>query len=162
MVSSLFTLPYIGKKENLIFLIFKEIQSGAVAKSYMRKGFLIYEEMRKYFPIYEETVSHICMLHSKFPYIWGKFDFIFYQCTYQPPFRPCRGQFCPLFGQWLVGEMLAGIINPNQNFFIWQRPNKVSETWTQPVKSLIYTGAIIKVNCAEMHRTGYMWKNQRL
>jgi hypothetical protein len=29
---------------------------GAVAKSYMRKGFLIYEEMRKYFPIYEEAV----------------------------------------------------------------------------------------------------------
>jgi hypothetical protein len=25
---------------------YKEIQSGAVAKSYMRKGFLIYEEMR--------------------------------------------------------------------------------------------------------------------
>ncbi len=39
----------------------KEIQSGAVAKSYMRKGFLIYEEMRKYFPytVYEEAVSHI-------------------------------------------------------------------------------------------------------
>jgi hypothetical protein len=36
------------KKENKIFLIYKEIQSGAVAKSYMRKGFLIYEEMRKY------------------------------------------------------------------------------------------------------------------
>jgi hypothetical protein len=29
------------KKENKIFLIYKEIQSGAVAKSYMRKGFLI-------------------------------------------------------------------------------------------------------------------------
>jgi hypothetical protein len=41
------------------FLIYKEIQSGAVAKSYMRKGFLIYEEMRKYFPIYEEALSHI-------------------------------------------------------------------------------------------------------
>ncbi len=27
-----------------MFLIYKEIQSGAVAKSYMRKGFLIYEE----------------------------------------------------------------------------------------------------------------------
>jgi hypothetical protein len=40
-------------------LIYKEIQNGAVAKSYMRKGFLIYEEMRKYFPIYEEAVSHI-------------------------------------------------------------------------------------------------------
>jgi hypothetical protein len=41
------------------FLIFKEIQSRAVAKSYMRKGFLIYKKMRKYFPIYEEAVSHI-------------------------------------------------------------------------------------------------------
>jgi hypothetical protein len=39
------------KKENIIFLIYKEIQSGAVAKSYMKKGFLIYEEMRKYFLI---------------------------------------------------------------------------------------------------------------
>jgi hypothetical protein len=47
------------KKENQIFLIYKEIQSAAVAKSYMRKGFLIFEEMRKYFPIYEEAVSHI-------------------------------------------------------------------------------------------------------
>jgi hypothetical protein len=57
-----FQLAFIGKKkpggctdkkEENIFLIYKEIQSGAVAKSYMRKGFLIYEEMRKYFPIYE-------------------------------------------------------------------------------------------------------------
>jgi hypothetical protein len=51
--------PYTDKKENQIFLIYKEIQSEAVAKSYMRKGFLIYEEMRKYFPIYEEAISHI-------------------------------------------------------------------------------------------------------
>jgi hypothetical protein len=34
--------PYTDKKENEIFLIYKEIQSGAVAKSYMRKSFLIY------------------------------------------------------------------------------------------------------------------------
>ncbi len=46
-------------KKIQIFLIFKETQSGAIAKSYMRKGFLIYEEMPKYFPIYEEAVSHI-------------------------------------------------------------------------------------------------------
>jgi hypothetical protein len=45
-----FRLPYTDKKENQIFLIFKKIRSGAVAKSYMRKGFLIYEEMRKCFP----------------------------------------------------------------------------------------------------------------
>ncbi len=37
----------------------KGIQSGAVAKLYMRKGFLIYKDMRNYFPIYEEAVSHI-------------------------------------------------------------------------------------------------------
>jgi hypothetical protein len=37
------------KKENQIFLIYREIQSGAVAKSYIRK----------YFPIYEEAVSHL-------------------------------------------------------------------------------------------------------
>jgi hypothetical protein len=43
---------YTDKKENKIFLIYKEIQSGAVAKSYFRKGFLIYEERRKYFSIY--------------------------------------------------------------------------------------------------------------
>ncbi len=42
---------YTGKKEYKIFLTYKEIQSEAVAKSYVRKGFLIYEEMRKYFPI---------------------------------------------------------------------------------------------------------------
>ena len=47
------------KKENQIFLIYREIQSGAVAKSYIRKGFLIYEDMRKYFPIFEEAFSHI-------------------------------------------------------------------------------------------------------
>ncbi len=47
------------KKEDGIFLIYKEIQTGSVAKSYMRKGFLIYEEMRKYLTIYEEAVSHI-------------------------------------------------------------------------------------------------------
>jgi hypothetical protein len=35
------------KKENQSFLIYKEIQSGAVAKSYMRKGFLIYGEIKK-------------------------------------------------------------------------------------------------------------------
>jgi hypothetical protein len=35
--------------------MYKEILSGAVAKSYRRKGFLIYEEMRKE----GEAVSYI-------------------------------------------------------------------------------------------------------
>jgi hypothetical protein len=46
------------KKEKKIFLIYKEIQNGGVAKSYMIKGFLIYKEMHKYLTIYEEAVSH--------------------------------------------------------------------------------------------------------
>jgi hypothetical protein len=66
-------IGYTDKKENQIFLIYKAIQSRAVAKSYLRKGFLIFEEMRKYFPIYEEAVSHMYMtlqlLHSEVPYI---------------------------------------------------------------------------------------------
>jgi hypothetical protein len=33
---------YTDKKENNMFLICREIQSGAVANSYMRKGFLIH------------------------------------------------------------------------------------------------------------------------
>ncbi len=44
-----------AKYTDKIFLIYKEIQSGAVAKSYMRKGFLIYEEMRKYISLYIRT-----------------------------------------------------------------------------------------------------------
>ncbi len=54
------------KKVNQIFLIYKAFQSGAVAKSYMRKGFLIYEEMRKYVRIYEEAVSHIWLCNRSF------------------------------------------------------------------------------------------------
>jgi hypothetical protein len=34
---------YTDKKENKIFLIYKDIQKGAVAKSYMTNGLLIYD-----------------------------------------------------------------------------------------------------------------------
>jgi hypothetical protein len=50
---------YTDKKEKKILLIYKEIQMGSVAKPYMTKDFLIYEEMCKYLVIYEEVVSHI-------------------------------------------------------------------------------------------------------
>jgi hypothetical protein len=51
--SAFLTILYTSKKEKKIFLINKEIQKGAVAKSYMRRGFLIYEEKRKYLVIYD-------------------------------------------------------------------------------------------------------------
>jgi hypothetical protein len=41
----------LDKIEKKIFLNYQEIKSGAVADSYMRKGFLIYEEMRKFLVI---------------------------------------------------------------------------------------------------------------
>ncbi len=36
-------LRYTNKKENQIFPIYKETQNGAVAKSYMTNGLLIYD-----------------------------------------------------------------------------------------------------------------------
>jgi hypothetical protein len=38
-----FMVLYTDKKENLIFLICKEIQKGAVAKSYVSNGLFIYD-----------------------------------------------------------------------------------------------------------------------
>jgi hypothetical protein len=43
---------YTDKKENKIFLIYKEIQNGAVPKSYMTNGLLIYGEIFAHFLIY--------------------------------------------------------------------------------------------------------------
>jgi hypothetical protein len=56
---SIYEEGHTDKKENKTFLKYKDIQMGSGAKSYMRKGFIIYVEMRKFFPIYEEAVSHI-------------------------------------------------------------------------------------------------------
>jgi hypothetical protein len=49
------------------YTVYKEILMGAVAKSYMRKGFLIYEEMRKYLVMRRPLV--IYALPSGLPYI---------------------------------------------------------------------------------------------
>ncbi len=49
-------MEFTDKKENKIFLIYKELQNWAVAKSYMRKGPNMFEEMRKYLTLYEEAV----------------------------------------------------------------------------------------------------------
>jgi hypothetical protein len=40
------------KKENQIFLLYKEIQNRAVAKSYMTNGLPIYGEILAYFLVY--------------------------------------------------------------------------------------------------------------
>jgi hypothetical protein len=44
--------PYTDKKENQIFLICKEIENGAIAKSYNTNGLLIYGELFAHFLIF--------------------------------------------------------------------------------------------------------------
>jgi hypothetical protein len=55
LVVALFVPQYVyhctDKKEKIIFRMYKEIQMGAVAKSHVRKGFLIYEKMCRYLVI---------------------------------------------------------------------------------------------------------------
>jgi hypothetical protein len=51
-LSSLPLPPHTDKKENQIFLKYKEIQNGAVAKSYMTNGLLIFGEIFALFLIY--------------------------------------------------------------------------------------------------------------
>ncbi len=60
--------PYTDKKENLIFLKYKEIQSGVVAKSYMRRGFLI----------------RIWGNAQLFPHIWGGRPLVIYDFATAP------------------------------------------------------------------------------
>ncbi len=61
------------EKDNKIFHKYKEIQKGAVANSYMTKGFLIYEEMRKYLVKYEEAVSHRWLCN------WSIWNYLIYE-----------------------------------------------------------------------------------
>ncbi len=73
------------KKKRKFSSYIRKFRNGALAKSYMRKDFLIYEEMRKYFPIYEEAVSHVSLplLHSKIPYTVYKENSIFFFLSVQ-------------------------------------------------------------------------------
>ncbi len=73
-------VSYTDKKENQIFLIYKEIQNGAVAKSNMTNGFLIYGEIFSAFPrILGSPSSYMTLqlLHSEFPYGTRKILFSF-------------------------------------------------------------------------------------
>jgi hypothetical protein len=50
---------YTDKKENQNFPIYKEIYNGAVAKSYITNGLLIYGEIFPHLIIYWEALPHI-------------------------------------------------------------------------------------------------------
>jgi hypothetical protein len=61
------SLYYTDKKERNSFLTYEEIQKGAVAKSYITDGLLIYDRSHLNFLIYS----------------MGKFSFLFYPCILQ-------------------------------------------------------------------------------
>ncbi len=63
---------------------YKENQNGAVAKSYLTNGLLsphIWLNICPFPHILGSPSSYMTLqlLHSEFPCIWGKFDFLFYQ-----------------------------------------------------------------------------------
>ncbi len=65
------------KKENKIFLIYKETQNGAVAKSYMTKAsssLVKYLRISSYIMGSPSSYKTSQLLHFLFTYIWGKFS----------------------------------------------------------------------------------------
>ncbi len=76
------------KKEILFSSYIKRIHNGAVAKSYLISGLLnphIWGNICAFPHILRignpSSYMTLQLLHSEFPYIWGKFSFSFYQCT---------------------------------------------------------------------------------
>jgi hypothetical protein len=75
LLAIFYSTLYTDKKENKIFLIYKEIQSGAVEKSHMTNGLLIYGEIFTHFFKFPHILGSpssymtLQLLHSEFPYI---------------------------------------------------------------------------------------------
>jgi hypothetical protein len=69
------------KKENQIFLIYKETQNGAVYKVIWLTASYIWGNICAFPHILGSPSSYLTLqlLRSEVPYIWRKFDFIFYQ-----------------------------------------------------------------------------------
>ncbi len=65
-------VAYTDKKETKIFLIYKNIQNGAFAKSFMTNGLLIFGKIFAHFLIYQEALPQssymaLQLIHSKIP-----------------------------------------------------------------------------------------------
>jgi hypothetical protein len=72
---------YTDKKGNINFTHIEGNSDGSGCKVIYEEGLSnIYEEMSKYLTILEEAFSHI-VIDFEFPYLRGKFYFLFYQCS---------------------------------------------------------------------------------
>ncbi len=96
--------------------------------------------MRKYFPKYEAAVSHnmtLQLLHSEFPYLWGKFDFLFFRCEFSGPsyseqgvlFISCsfsgEGNLCLCCWEYrscTPHHTSAGILGQSMGAIMWPKP----------------------------------------
>jgi hypothetical protein len=99
---------------------------GSVAKSYMRKGFLIYEEMRKkYLTLYEEAVGHILLCTRSllnFLIYEENFIFLFISVTKKTTVKKSRFISCTVSLQGLQlqvradqsGDLCARTLDPLQ------------------------------------------------
>ncbi len=101
-------VPCTDKKENRIFFICKEIQSGAVAKSYMTNSLLIYGEIFAHFPIYEEALPHIWLCNCfTLNFLIYEDNFIFFFINVWKQWNPSyRGW--KISCRWLLLKSLLG------------------------------------------------------
>jgi hypothetical protein len=82
-------ISHTDEKENKIFLIYKEIQNGAVAKSYMTNGLLIYVLGRP------SSYMTLQLLHTEFPlYEENLFFFFISVLRHYPPHTLKRKYVC--------------------------------------------------------------------
>ncbi len=103
--------------KNQIFLIYNEIESRAVAKSYMMKGFLVHEEMRKYFPIYEEPLVIWLCNCSIMNFLIYELNLIFFFISVLCTFMGCR----TLQGVWKrhFGQIMWTLLGILVYFYIY-------------------------------------------
>jgi hypothetical protein len=72
------------------------------------------------------------LLHSEFPFIWGKFDFLFYQCTYlrlKSTHMFCRPQICLIKFHSFCWSFNKNLLMSAKLTCIWQG---VEITWNFP------------------------------
>jgi hypothetical protein len=139
------------KKENQIFITNKEIQSGAVKKSHMRKGFLIYVEMHKYFPIYEEAVSHIwlcnCSILSLIIYEENMIFFFISASRHSSCrlylYNPCRLRICNLYMGHIATKFFI------QHIFLFICPLSINEC-SEKTPVITVTLEICTWNCPKI------------
>ncbi len=93
---------YTDKKENQIFLLYKEIQNRAVAKSYEEELPNVWGNAQIFHHIWGLSRPLVIYDFATAPfwvsYIWGKFDFLFYQ--WGRCMRLCKAVCRACYVQW--------------------------------------------------------------